>query len=143
MIALRRSFLSVVFCSLLLSAQNRAQFPWWNSPVASDIGLSTAQTTRIRQIVRSNRDRLFDARNNLQKAEAALDDLLNEPEFGPDSAKAVIDRVATARANSNRVFLEMSSQLRAVLSYEQWKQLVQRWDEVKGKKLTDTLATPQ
>jgi hypothetical protein len=135
---------ALLFCSLFASAQNRAQFPWWNSPVASDIGLSSAQTARIRQIVRSYRDRLFDARNNLSKAEAALDDVMNDQEVtASEAAKPVIDRVAGARANSTKVFLEMSVQIREVLTFDQWKQLVQRWDEVKGKKLADTLLTPQ
>ena len=143
---MRRSFrvlLALLFCSLFIFAQNRAQFPWWNSPVASDIGLSKAQVARIRQIVRSYRDRLFDARNNVLKAEAALDDVMNDQEMSAEAAKPVIERVASARANSTRVFLEMSVQLREVLTVDQWKQLVQRWDEVKGKKLSDTLLTPQ
>jgi hypothetical protein len=138
-----RILVALVFCSLVASAQNRAQFPWWNSPVASDIGLNKVQVARIRQIVRSYRDRLFDARNNVSKAEAALDDLINDQEMSAEAAKPVIERVASARANSSRVFLEMSVQLREVLTLDQWKQLVQRWDEVKGKKLSDTLLTPQ
>jgi len=138
-----RLFFCLVFSLVFASAQNRANFPWWNSPVASDIGLSANQVTRIRQIVRSYRDRLFDARNNVQKAEAALDDIMNDGEMNAEAAKPVIERVASARANSSRVFLEMSTHIREVLTLEQWKQLVQRWDEVKGKKLSDNLITPQ
>ena len=138
-----RILFGLFFCCLFVSAQNRAQFPWWNSPVASDIGLSSNQVTRIRQIVRSYRDRLFDARNNVQKAEAALDDIMNDGEMSADAAKPIIDRVASARANSSRVFLEMSTHIREVLTLNQWRQLVQRWDEVKGKKLSDNLITPQ
>jgi hypothetical protein len=130
-------------CCWLAAAQNRAQVPWWNSPVASDIGLSANQVTRIRQIVRSYRDRLFDARNNVQKAEAALDDIMNDRDMSAEAAKPVIERVASARAASSRVFLEMSTHIREVLTLDQWRQLVQRWDEVKGKKLSDTLITPQ
>jgi polyhydroxyalkanoate synthesis regulator phasin len=131
------------FCAFFASAQNRAQFPWWNSPVASDIGLNKAQVVRIKQTVHAYRDRLFDARNNVQKAEAALDEIMNDGEMNADAAKPVIDRVASARANSSRVFLEMSTHIREVLTLEQWKLLIQRWDEVKGKKLSDTLITPQ
>ena len=138
-----RILFGLFFCCLFVSGQNRAQFPWWNSPVASDIGLSANQVTRIRQIVRSYRDRLFDARNNVQKAEAALDDIMNDGEMSAAAAKPVIDRVASARANSSHVFLEMSTHIREVLTLDQWRQLVQRWDEVKGKKLSDNLITPQ
>jgi Spy/CpxP family protein refolding chaperone len=133
----------LLICSLFASAQNRAQFPWWNSPVAKEVGLTPAQTQRIRQIVHSYRDRLFDVRNEVQKAEAALDELMNEGEMNAEAAKPVINRVAQARANSSRVFLEMSTHIREVLTYDQWRQLVERWDEVKGKRVPDGLITPQ
>ncbi len=138
-----RIFVSLLFCSLFAGAQNRAQFPWWNSPVASDIGLTPAQVSRIKQIVQAYRDRLFDARNNVQKAEAALDEIMNDGEMNAEAAKPVIDRVAAARATSSRVFLEMSTHIREVLTYDQWRQLVQRWSEVTAKKPSDTLLTPQ
>jgi Heavy-metal resistance len=124
-------------------AQNRANFPWWNSPVVGDLGLSATQSQKIRQIVRSYRDRLLDARNTVNKAEGALEDLMNEPEVQPEVAKPVIERVSVARANSTRVLLEMSVQLRSVLTLDQWRQLVRRWDEVRRKKPTDTQVPPE
>jgi len=138
-----RILICLLFCSFFASAQNRAQFPWWNSPVAKEVGLTPAQTQKIRQIVHSYRDRLFDVRNEVQKAEAALDELMNENDMNAEAAKPIINRVAQARANSSRVFLEMSTHIREVLTYEQWRQLVERWDEVRGKKVADGLITPQ
>lgn len=137
-------------CSLLLCfglaasaiAQNRASFPWWNSPVKNDLGLTSEQNQKIRQIVRSYRDRLLDARNNALKAEQDLEDMLNDQDVNTEAAKPVIERLATARANANRVFLEMSVQLRGVLTFDQWRQLVHRWDEVQKKRPSDTQAPP-
>jgi Spy/CpxP family protein refolding chaperone len=124
-------------------AQNRVNFPWWNSPVVNDLGLTQAQTQRIRQIVRSYRARLLDARNSVSKAEGDLEDLINDPEVSIDAARPVIERLSTARANSSRVFLEMSVELRSVLTLDQWRQLVRRWDELqKRKKPSDTQAPP-
>src|SRR5579875_3482178 len=120
--------LSLCMAATHASAQNRANFPWWNSPVTADI-ITPAQAQRIRQIVRSHRDRLFDARNAQQKAEAELEDLLNDPDVNPDAARPIIERVATARANTSRVFLEMSVQVRGVLTLDQWRTLVRRWEE--------------
>jgi len=125
------------------AAQNRANFPWWNSPVVKDLGLTPAQSQKIRQIVRAYRDRLLDARNSVQKAEGALEDLINEPEVDPDAAKPVIERVSAARANSTRVFLEMSVQMRAVLTLDQWRLLVRHWDQVQRKRATDTQVPPE
>ncbi len=138
-----RIFLLCIAVSAVAVAQNRANFPWWNSPVVSDLGLSDGQAQKIRQIVRSYRARLLDARNNVQKAEGDLEDVLNDPDVNPQAAQAVIDRVATARANSSRVFLEMSVQLRSVLTLDQWRKLVRRWDEVQRKKPNDTQVPPE
>ena len=143
-----KSMIMRVFVVALLAvvsgtAQNRANFPWWNSPVVGDLGLNAAQSQKIRQVVRSYRDRLLDARNAVQKAEGALEDLMNEPEVDPEAAKPVIERVSAARANSSRVLLEMSVQLRSVLTLDQWRQLVRRWDEVQRKKATDTQVPPE
>lgn len=142
---MRRPLCILLLClgtAAFVEAQNRANFPWWNSPVTADLNLSPAQTHRIHQIVRSYRDRLFDARNAQQKAEADLEDFLNDPEVTADAARPVIERVAIARANASRVFLEMSVQLRGVLTLDQWRILVRRWDEVGRKKLNDTQVRP-
>lgn len=101
--------------------------PWWNSPLAKQLNLTPQQQQRIHSIIRSYRDRLFDARNEARKAEADLGDLLNAPSINPAQAQRVIDRLADARANSTRVFTEMSVQLRSVLTLDQWQQLVRRW----------------
>lgn len=139
------TFLRVVVATVLVAAgalaQNRAEFPWWNSPVVADIGLSQDQTNHIRSIVRSYRNRLFDARNNVQKAEAALEDVMNDDHIAPDSVKPLIDHLAASRAESTRVVLEMDIELRGVLTLDQWRILVRRWEEVKNKK-TNQLALP-
>jgi Spy/CpxP family protein refolding chaperone len=134
----------LTIAAALLLAQNRANFPWWNSPVVDDpqLALTAAQKQRIHQIVRSYRPRLLDARNNAAKAEGELEDVLNEQDANPQAAQAVIERAAEARANASRVFLEMSFQLRSVLTLDQWRQLVRRWDEVQRKKPSDTQVPP-
>jgi len=125
-------------------AQNRANFPWWNSSVVDDrdLHISPEQKQKIHEIVRSHRARLLDARNAVQKAEGDLEDLLNDPAVTPEAAKQVIEKVSEARANSSRVFLGMSLELRSVLTLEQWRMLVRRWDEIKNKKLRDTQVSP-
>lgn len=147
--AIRRSsrFVGTALCSYLfcatLFAQNHANFPWWNSPVVGDLGLSEAQRQRIREIVRSYRPKLLDARNNVQKAEGDLEDLLNDPESVSEDADSVIKRVADTRAVSARVFLQMSLQLRRVLTLDQWRELVRRWDEMKRGRSAGTQLPPQ
>jgi Spy/CpxP family protein refolding chaperone len=139
-----RPLMLLVLTALVLIAQNRTNFPWWNSPIVDDpqLGLSAAQKQRIRQIVRSYRPKLLDARNNAAKAEGELEDLLNDQGVNPQAAQSVIEKAADARANASRVFLEMSVQLRGVLSLDQWRQLVRRWDEVQRRRPADTQVPP-
>ncbi len=115
-------------------AQNTTTLPWWTSPVITDIGLSHEQTQRIRQVVRSYRDRLFDARNAARKAEADLQDIMNDSTVSLAQAQPAIERLAKARAETTRLFTAMSIEIRSVLTQAQWHELVKRWDEVKRTK---------
>jgi Spy/CpxP family protein refolding chaperone len=121
------------------AAQSR-NFTWWNNPVlVKELNLTPEQTSKIRGIVRSYRDRLFDARNSVQKAEAQLEDMLNDETVDPAATKPVIDRIVNGRANSLRLVTEMSVQLRTAITADQWRQLVRRSRELqKEKKLADT-----
>lgn len=124
-------------------AQNRANFAWWNSPVVSDLNLSDAQRHQIREIVSSYRSKLIDARANMQKAHGDLQDVLNADHIDMDHADAVIKKLAAAQAESTQVFTEMSVRLRAVLTLDQWRELVKRWGTLqKGQGPTDTQVQP-
>lgn len=124
------------------AAQNRMNFPWWNSPLRADLHLSPAQSQRIHQIVRSYRGRLLEARNAQRNAEAELEDVMNDPEVSLERARPVIEREAAARADTSRVFLQMSVELRSVLTLDQWRLLVQRWDNVRPKGPAATQVPP-
>jgi Spy/CpxP family protein refolding chaperone len=140
----------LLFFGLLLGAvlpsgaqTGRVGFAWWNSPIRADLNLSHAQDEKIRKIVRSYRNRLLDARNNVQKANGDLEDLLNDETLDAAAAKPIIDRVASARANAARVSLELSIELRSVLTLDQWRTLVRKYAEMqKGKNPSDTQVTP-
>lgn len=126
-----------------LPAQNTTSLPWWTSPVVDNLGLTPLQKQRIRAIVRSYRNRLFDARNNASKAEAELQDILNSPTVDANAARPAIDRLATARSQTTKVFTQMSVELRSVLTIEQWRELVKRWGEVqRTKRNRDTELAP-
>ena len=132
----------LVLAGSFASAQERAGFPWWNSPVTREIGLTPEQNQKIHQIVRSYRDRLLDARNTVLKAQGDMEDVMNAAEIDQNQAKTAIDKLTAAQAASRRVLLEMSLQLRSVLTFDQWNQLVKRWDEMKRKKPSDTQVQP-
>lgn len=126
----------------LAPAQNLTNLPWWNSPVVNDLGLNQEQTQKIRQVVRSYRSRLLDARNSASKAEGELEDVFNDSSVNPKQATQAINKLASARAESSRVFLEMSVQLRSILTLDQWRTLIKRSDEVRRRRATDTQVPP-
>ncbi len=139
----RRALLLLLASALLLPGQNTTNIPWWTSPVVDNLGLTLQQKEQIRVIVRSYRDRLFDARNRANKAEAELQDYLNSTSIDSHSARPAIDRLASARAETTRVFTQMSVDLRGVLTLEQWRELVRRWADVqKTKRKRDTDLSP-
>ena len=121
--------------------ESRMNFAWWNSPIRADLKLTDEQSTKIREIVHSYRNQLLDARNNAVKAEGDLEDLLNDDRVNMASAKPVIERLAEARANSTRIFTEMSLELRSVLTLDQWRTLVRKYSETRRKQ-PDTQVTP-
>ena len=139
----RLCVLLLCLSAAVLAYAQTADLPWWTSPVVHDLGLTPQQTERIKQIVRSYRDRLFDAHNDANKAEAELKDILNEPKVNPATAKSAIDRLAQARAENTRLITEMSVHIRSVLTFDQWRELVKRWEEVqKGKRGQATDVAP-
>lgn len=143
---MKHLLISLALCSLLPfagRAQNRANFAWWNSPVVTDLNLSEAQRQQIRDIVSSYRSKLIDARANVQKAHGELQDVLNSDRVDMTQANTVIKKLAAAQSESTQVFTEMSVRLRAVLTLDQWRELVKRWGALqKGQHPTDTQVQP-
>ena len=122
--------------------QSRANFAWWNSPVRADLKLTEEQSEKIREVVRSYRNRLLDARNSVQKAEGDLEDILNDDHVDAAAAKQIVDRLSGARANASRVSTQMALDLRSVLTMEQWRILVRKHAEIQRSKPPDTQVTP-
>lgn len=137
-----RLILSSLLLLQLAAAQNVTNLQWWNSPVRNDLGLNQEQTLKIREIVRTFRSRLLDARNSANKAEGELEDVFNDADVNGKQATQAINKLSAARAESSRVFLEMSVQLRSVLTLDQWRMLVRRSDEVRQRRSADTQVPP-
>ncbi len=101
-------------------------FAWWDSPIAADLNLSDQQQAQIRTHTREFRNRLFDASNAVKKAEAELEDIMNEENVDQKRASDAIEKVASARAEMTRSVSLMSLRLRSVLTYQQWQELQKR-----------------
>jgi Spy/CpxP family protein refolding chaperone len=112
----------------IVSAQGSRSgfFPWWDSPMVNGLDLTDAQRTEIRSVVREYRGRMLEVRQTVQKAEDDLDAVFNEDTVDQRKGSEAIDRLTKARAEMTRSVSEMSLQMRAVLTPQQWQELRQR-----------------
>lgn len=107
-------------------AQLPGIFPWWDSPLVRDLNLSEDQRKQIRATVREYRDRLIEQRAALQKAEARLQDLLNEDQVDEAKASEAVEQVIAARGELTRTLARMAVKMRHVLTVQQWQELQRR-----------------
>jgi hypothetical protein len=119
--------------SIFVSAQDRntqdrqGQRPkpettaWWDQPIVKDLGLSEEQNKKIRTTVAESRDRLIQLRDAADKAEAALQEIMNEEKVDLRRGQEAIDRVVTTRGEMMRAVTQMSLKLRAILTSAQWQ----------------------
>ncbi len=113
-------------------AQGVGMIPWWDRPIAANLGLSDDQNRQIREVVRGSRDHLIELRAAVQKAEAGLRDDMNDEKVDPQKAEAAIDKVVAARAELMRAVSQMSLKLRMVLTLQQWQELERRQQRMPG-----------
>ncbi len=140
---MKNSRISPLLCTILVSAgltfaqnpnpqRERDQRPkpettaWWDQPIVRDLGLSEEQNRKIRATVAESRDRLIDLRGAVDKAEAALRDIMDEDNVDLRRGQESIERVVAARAEMMRAVAQMSLKLRAILTSEQWQMLQKR-----------------
>ncbi|MCL6507039.1 MAG: Spy/CpxP family protein refolding chaperone [Bryobacteraceae bacterium] len=101
-------------------------FPWWDSPLVRDLNLSEDQRRQIRATVREHRDRLIEQRAALEKAEARLQDLMNEDQVDEAKALEAVEQVIAARTELTRTLARMAVKMRGVLTPQQWHELQRR-----------------
>jgi Spy/CpxP family protein refolding chaperone len=99
---------------------------WWDQPVVRDLGLSEEQNKKIRATVAESRDRLIQLRSAADKAEAALQQIMDEEKVDLRRGREAIDQVVAARAEMMRAVAQMSLKLRAILTSAQWQILQER-----------------
>jgi Spy/CpxP family protein refolding chaperone len=123
-----RRWLLVLFlgCCAGLAQPPRAYFPWWESPLASEINLTEEQREKVRAIVQENRMAMIDQRAAVEKAELEVDHLFGDEVVDSTKAQDAIERLVAARSALTRSFTELSLKLRMVLTSAQWKELQEK-----------------
>lgn len=97
---------------------------WWNNPnVATQLKLTDDQRKAMDDILQQHREQLIDLRASVEKAEVAMQPLMDADQPNESAVLAQIDRIAQARAELEKANARFLLALRAKLSPDQWKQL--------------------
>jgi Spy/CpxP family protein refolding chaperone len=126
------AFLNIGFAQDRNPQGSRGQRPkpettaWWDQPIVKDLGLSDEQNNRILATVAESRERLVQLRRAADKAEAVLQEIMNEEKVDFRRGQEAIDRVVAARAEMMRAVAQMSLKLRSILTSVQWQILQKR-----------------
>ncbi len=97
---------------------------WWkDSRIAQAIGLSDQQSTQIEKIFQDHRMQLVDLHANLEKAELAMEPMMQADQPNESQITSQIDKIAQARAALEKSNALMLLGVRKVLTADQWKKL--------------------
>jgi Spy/CpxP family protein refolding chaperone len=97
---------------------------WWDDHgFAKNLKLRPEQQTRMDAIFEQNRNSLFSSFQNVQQAQAQMQELSRSPTPDESALYAQIDRVAQARAELQKATTHMFLQLRREMDAEQIKRL--------------------
>jgi Spy/CpxP family protein refolding chaperone len=97
---------------------------WWkDSRIAQEIGLSDQQTTQIEKIFQDHRLQLVDLHANLEKAEIAMEPMMQADQPNEQQITSQIDKISQARAALEKSNALMLLGIRKVLTADQWKKL--------------------
>jgi Spy/CpxP family protein refolding chaperone len=93
--------------------------------VARQLNLSEAQTHQMDQVNQEDRPRMFAVREEVNKAEAAVDAAFNEDPVDQAKGNDAINRLAAARGELTRAVSQHDLKIRMILTTQQWQQLKQ------------------
>jgi Spy/CpxP family protein refolding chaperone len=142
--------------SLLLPVMLCAQPPHGrgariNPEVAKRLNLTEAQTHQVDQVYQEDRPRLFSVREEVNKAEAAVDAAFNEDPVDQAKGNDAINRLTAARSELTKAVSQHDLRIRMILTTQQWQQLKEiqhepwpgRGGHRRGAPKSSTPSTPQ
>jgi Spy/CpxP family protein refolding chaperone len=112
------------FASAAAAAPDVPDGKWWKRPrIAAEINLTPEQEGRIESIFTRARPGLIDRKAALEKAQASLQDALEESNADRREVAARIEAVESARAELQKARILMVLDMKQVLRPEQWERL--------------------
>lgn len=97
---------------------------WWNNPrITAALKLTDEQRKEMDGILYAHREKLIDLQANLEKADLAMQPLLNADQPNQAAIEAQIDKVVDARAALEKANADFLLDIRMKLTPDQWKQV--------------------
>lgn len=97
---------------------------WWNDPgVVDKLKLTDQQRKDMDAIMQDHREKLIDLRASVEKAEVAMQPMIQADQPNEAAILAQIDKIAQARAELEKGNARFLLALRAKLTPDQWKAL--------------------
>ncbi len=97
---------------------------WWNNPrIAAALKLTPEQQKAMNNILYDHREKLIDLQANLEKANLAMEPLMNADTPDQAAIEAQIDKVVAARGALEKANADFLLAIRMQLTPEQWKQI--------------------
>ena len=97
---------------------------WWNNPrIVEQLKLTDDQRKAMDQILFQHREKLINLQANLERANLALQPLMNADTPNQAAINAQIDKVVQARADLERANARFLLAIRMKLTPDQWKQV--------------------
>lgn len=96
-----------------------------NPEVAKQLNLTDGQTRQMDQVNQEFRQRLFALRDDVNKAEAAVDAVFNVDPVDQAKGNEAIDRLSAARNELFKATSQRDLKIRTILTAQQWQQLKQ------------------
>jgi Spy/CpxP family protein refolding chaperone len=142
---------SLLLPVILCAQPPHGRGPRINPEVAKQLNLSEAQTHQMDQVTQEDRPRLFAAREEVNKAEAAVDAAFNEDPVDQAKGNEAINRLAAARGDLTKAVSQHDLKIRMILTTQQWQQLKEiqhepwpgRGSRRRGAPKSSTPSTPQ
>jgi Spy/CpxP family protein refolding chaperone len=110
---------------VLCAQPPRGRGPRLSPDVVKQLNLSDAQTKQMDQVNQDFRPRLNAVRDEVNKAEAAMDAVFNEDPVDPAKGNDAINHLAAARSELTKALSQHDLKVRMILTAQQWEQLKQ------------------
>ena len=93
--------------------------------VAKQLNLTDAQKSQMDQVNHEFRQRLFELRDAVNKAETAVDEVFNVDPVDEAKGTEAINRLNAARGELFKAMSQQDLKIRTILTAQQWQQLKQ------------------